>query len=98
MPVAAPPDEDKAREIAHCADLLREMYKLDLLTWAKEENVGQERAEQDKHKQKADMLFDEIRRIVHKWKAARLGYFTEEEQGYVDEIYTAIQNYDRKGR
>ncbi|KAF2473740.1 uncharacterized protein BDR25DRAFT_341025 [Lindgomyces ingoldianus] len=95
--VSAPPEADKAKEIAHCADLLRQMYSLDILIWTAEDNVGSERAEQARQMEKADALYNEIQRIVNGWRDVSLGYFSGDERKYVHEICTAMDKYGRRG-
>lgn len=97
-PIVAPPNEEKAKEIAHCADLLRQMYSLDMEAWAMENNhMTVEATERQRQKKdKANALHREIWRIVFTWKVAAPGYFTAEEVIYVTEICTAMENYQRR--
>lgn len=95
--IIAPPDDEKAKQIAHCAGLLRQMYSLDIAVWTMDSKTMSEdaRNRQSQKREKANALHREIWRIVFSWKATEPGYFTQVEMVYVDEICKAMENYKR---
>jgi hypothetical protein len=86
--------EHKAREIAQCSNLLREMYGLDIMIWGMESVVATELTKREEHKRKANALFAEIRRIVQGWKLATDIGWTEEERQQIEEIYRVVGQHD----
>ncbi|KAF2866043.1 hypothetical protein BDV95DRAFT_623164 [Massariosphaeria phaeospora] len=100
VPAPAPLPAAKAKEIAHCTELLRQMYGLELLVWAATDNVSadeREKAELARQREKADALFGEVSRIVAVWCGSGVarGYFNEAERRYVREIGEAVERYGR---
>ncbi|KAF2737636.1 hypothetical protein EJ04DRAFT_510085 [Polyplosphaeria fusca] len=89
--VTTPSDEEKSRDIAYCTDLLRQMYRLELDIWAAQDNVGVDaNGECRRLRERSDALYREIARIVGGWRLIPAGYFSTEEQLYVNEICTAM--------
>ena len=84
----------KAKEIAQCSGLLREMYALDLIIWGMENCVPSEVPKREMRKQKANALFAEIRRIVHGWKSATNVRWSNEERQNIEEICRFIDQHD----
>ncbi|KAE8452973.1 hypothetical protein EG329_012160 [Mollisiaceae sp. DMI_Dod_QoI] len=92
-PEQAPPQytsQNKAKEVARCAALLREMYGLDLEIWAMEEAHEDDLPEREHKKQKADALFAEIRRIVGTWRASGGWGWEQDEWKCVQDICEVV--------
>jgi len=99
-PLASTSSADKAKEIAHCADLLRQMYRLDIEIWGmshvkEEEGLRDRQAKQEK----ADALYAEVRRIIEGLRATAdyADAFTEKEREYIISITKQLHDYGREG-
>lgn len=57
------------KDIAGCADLLRQMYALELEAWTLEQNLPGELQERLTIQRRAHILFDEVKRNVREWMA-----------------------------
>lgn len=98
-PEHAPPQfssQNKAKEVARCAALLREMYSLDLEIWAMEEAHEDDVPEREQKKKKADALFAEIRRIVGSWRASGGWGWEKEEWKCVEDICEVVDQHGTK--
>jgi hypothetical protein len=87
---------DKAKEIAQCSGLLREMYALDLIIWGMEGCVATEVQKREELKRKANALFVEIKRIIRDWKMTTSVRWTEEEWKQIEEIHGCVEQHDVK--
>ena len=77
-------------EIRRCADLLRQMYRLDLQIWTAEGDPDEDEAsrqEQERLRRKADAIFAEVRAVAGRWQT---GEWTEAEATPLAAIYQAI--------
>ena len=82
-----------AKEIAACADLLREMYSLDLAIWGQEGTEDPSERHQDMFR--ANALFVEICRIVQVWRTQG-GRWSSAERSQIEEIASFLDQHDRK--
>jgi hypothetical protein len=78
-------------EIRHCADLLRQMYALDLEIWGMEfaDEPGAQRQKRELQ-DKADALLREVKRLIYNWNAHSEINWTAEERQCMEEVTSAI--------
>ena len=84
-----------AKDVAHCSQLLRQMYTLDFAIWGMEDCSAAEIPQREEMKDRANVLFEEIRDIVQNWKSpGGLGsVWTADEKELVDEISKEVCKY-----
>jgi hypothetical protein len=75
-------------DVQRCAELLREMYALDLQIWGLEGGDG---AEAEAKKRQAEGVLRELKAIASAWETAGRGALTDEDQVAMDAICTAIR-------
>jgi hypothetical protein len=85
---------DKAKEVARCSELLRQMYALDLKIWGMEDCVAEEIPMRQEMMRRANALFAEINRIVHAWRSRDDGKWSREERLHIEEIYRLVNRHN----
>jgi len=86
---------DKGRRVAHCADLLRQKYELDIQIYGMKNVIEEGVQKRERLRRKSDIMFVEIQSIVHEWKTSTSMKWSEEEWEYVQIIDGIL---DRHGR
>jgi hypothetical protein len=82
-----------AKEIKACADLLRELYSLDLAIWGQENSVDPSSRQRDMFR--ANALFIEICRIVQSWQMDEKRWSSGEKR-HIEEMASFLDRHDRK--
>jgi hypothetical protein len=81
-------------EVARCADLLREMYGLELVIWGTQHANEEDIPEREAQKVKANALYAEILRLVRGWNAVPRSQWKPAEWDCVEEINKVIDGHD----
>ncbi|KAF2813602.1 uncharacterized protein BDZ99DRAFT_259478 [Mytilinidion resinicola] len=86
-----------SRDVVYCAQLMRQMYSLDLSIWAMEDSAPGEVPRREAMKTQANALLEEIRNVVEVWQKDIQredgGTWKLEERKLVDEISKAVLEY-----
>lgn len=82
-----------AKEIVECADLLREMYSMDLQIWGLQH--ARDPRKREEYMYKANALFVEICRIVQVWRESD-GRWSREEWRQIEEMANFLDQHGRK--
>ncbi|KUJ12157.1 uncharacterized protein LY89DRAFT_722521 [Mollisia scopiformis] len=88
--------QNRAKEVARCAALLREMYTLDLEIWAMGNAHVEDVPERELKKRKANALFGEVRRCVEGWKGSKGAGWEGEEWRCVEDICEVVEQHGFK--
>lgn len=84
---------NKASDIAKCADLLRQMYAMDLVIWGTEHAVAGGQTERKLMMTRADCLYTEIRRMVYSFHHAPRSDWSHAERACVEDIFKAVERH-----
>jgi len=84
---------NRAKQVARCSDLLRQMYELDLNIWALGDVIADDVPKREEMKYKANALFAEIRRTIQNLRAESDVYWPQEERQQIEEIWGVIAKY-----
>ena len=83
--------------MAKVAELLRQMYTLDIAIWATEEIVEEEdQLERRRNAVKADALFQEICRTLRAWRASEEMDWSEEEWVQIQKICAVASQFGNR--
>jgi len=83
-------------EVMRCADLLREMYGLDMEIWAQEKAVGDGVRKRKENQIKANAIYAEIRRMVYAWRDMPSGSQSQEVRKCIEEIAKVVDRHGER--